>query len=347
MPKAVPKVGPQLAATAVEPRGSEFLEEGGEGSALATNPDMPPEAFHAGMTRETDLEFRLGERGMGPTEPLGPWDEEEAAQNEPAPDEESPAEDEGGKEASSEAKAPRSEHIPRERFDEVNEKMKRFEKDAQMLSWILENPTQFAKTVKGQQEEASPPEADEFKVVEPQPGKDLSEMSDKEVFDYAVRKEVSRVINDQLGGVLKDLHGLKNFRGSMEDLLLKAATGPDGKPLFPRWEELRPAVGQVLQKHPTLDRREAYVLADRLAPAGAGYSPPAERPASEPPGDLHKNVPEQGPADKPKRGSVEAIRAARLMDLGRASGAYSSNTRPRSPKEAIEYAMREHGFPED
>jgi hypothetical protein len=352
--KAIPKVGPQLPRS--EPRGSEYLEEVSEGSVLTTNLDAPPDTFHAGMVREDSPEFFIGEKSVGPTDPLGVWDEdfgktqvEEEERKEPEGEEpSSTTEDEVGKEASSEAKVKRSEMVPRERFDQVNDKLKEYEKDSQMLRWILDNPQKFSANLKSESEEAKPP-TQAFKLEEPKlpVGKaSLDEMSDKEVFDYAVRKEVSRVLSDHLGGVFKDLDGLKTFKGSMEDLVMKAATGPDSKPLFPRWEELRPQVGSLMQRHPTLDKREAYVLAERMTPVQKAYEPPPEVSASAPPKDLSKNVPDQGPlGDRGKRGSPAAIRAARLVNLGRASGAYSSNTKPKTPKVAIELAMADLGFP--
>jgi len=342
---------PEQVVHKIEPRGEEFLEEVAEGSEMRTNPDAPPEAFHAGMVAEDIVEATIPERTVGPTEPTSPFGTTDELEAEDLPSEDSPVEDEGGKEESSETEA-RSEMIPRERFDEINDKLKTFEKNSQMLEWIMANPEKFAATVRQETPGGPPPtEAESKNILLEEPalptGEDLENISDKELFDISVKQQTVRVLNELLPGVFEDLNGLKTFKGTMEELVMKSTLDANQKPIFPRWDELQPTVNQVLQKHPTMDRREAYWMAERMVP-GRVEAPLANQAALSA-SNLSEQVgtPEQGPVGvRPKPATPKAVHAARLVDLGRSSQAYQRGTKPASIREAVELAMADQGFPE-
>lgn len=314
--------------------------------------DAPPETFHAGMITELDPPIAYGEKGYGPSGPPQeepePVEETEAVSDEVA----SPEGVEGGKEETPtvEAKPKESDHVPKERFNEVNEKAKQFEESHRMLQWILQNPAEFAK-MSGKQPAAAAAEApvdegyDYLMVKPPEPSKPIDEMEDREVLSFLVAKELHKALGPVFKTLGKDLSSLKGFKTEIQDALVKSAVGPDGKPLYPRWDELKPVMQEVQKKYAGISPQEAYVLADRFSGA---QKQTASTPARAETANEQLEQPKPRLAPQPKKPNLAVARANFMSNLGgRSGGALRDNVQVRNIRESVERALADIGFPQE
>ena len=295
--------------------------------------DAPPDVFHAGLFTEGKDETTFKEKGYGPTEP--PDLEEQPSELEEQPPKGGPS-DESGKDVKEEPakKSEESRFVPKDRFDEVNEKAKQYEESHRMLQWILQNPAEFAKMTgqSGQkpQSEGASESYESLLGKPPEPEKPLSEMSDQEVLGFLVAKEVHKILTPALKTLGKDLGDLKGFKEELSEYLVKTAVGQDGSPLYPRWDELKPVMLEIQKKYPGISKQEAYVLADKFSPPRVAPRQPVE-PAP------------QRPAKKPA--SLAAARASFMSNLGGRSGAsLKDNVRGMNIRECVEKALMDVGF---
>lgn len=316
------------------------IPEGSERVGARPDENAPPEAFHAGMFGESeDDELQLTDKGYGPTSLTGQQEEEK-----PEPEgDEPPA-------TAAEPAAAKDEGSKAEKVALEPELVEQLKRDQATLRWILDHPQDFVKMAagKGLSEPEPKPEADEpsanIVIAEARPQKPLTEMDDKEMFEHLVDKQVRDRLREilpnvigPLGGKVKDLVGFKN---TLEDLLLKSAADKEGKPLHPRWDELKPAMQQLKTKHPTLTPNEAYALADKLSPAKEMVGIPEQGPRL-------RAVPQaEAPAPQPKKPSPKATQAARLAALGRSSQTVRDSGPLGNIREAVERALVEHGITE-
>lgn len=312
--------------------------------------DAPPETFHAGMITELDPSLGYGEHGYGPTGPPDDADKLPVEETESDDVADAPKDDKGGKKESSSVEAtPKGEdspYVPKERFNEVNEKAKQFEESHRMLQWILQNPSEFAKM------QGLAPQAAQVGIAPvdegyeslfgkpPEPSKPINEMEDREVLSFLVAKEIHNALGPVFKTLGKDISGLKGFKTEIQDALVKAAAGPDGKLLYPHWDELRNVTKEVQTKYPGISQQEAYVLAERFSQTARPTLPASLRASA-----VYEDVSEPKPKSQPKRPNLAAARANFMSNLGgRSQGALRDNMRGMDVRACVEKALMDIGF---
>lgn len=287
------------------------------------------------LTDEADPPVPITDRGFGPTEigeemtdedmeAVGAEDEStDEPQDKPSDDEPRP------KDASSEGddvkKGPQS--VPYDRFQEVIAENQRLKQAEQVLNWIMSNPEQAAARLgaKGQQPAGQVTQQEpkySLHIEEPaKPSKPFEEMSDEEKAQLWVERAVFSALKKAglekfAEGVSNDVGDLFSFKGQLQETLTRNAVDADGKPLYPRWDELKGTMSEVKARYPNMTDAEAYVLADRYIPQStpmqddmAQYNQQRTPPvvASEP------------PQMRPKKASSAAMRAAKVASFGRSS----------------------------
>jgi hypothetical protein len=306
--------------------------------------DAPPEVFHAGVVTELDPSLDYGDGNYGPT---GPPDAVEELPDEKI---ETPKDAEGGKEEALSVEAtPKGEdspYVPKERFNEVNERAKQYEDSHKMLQWVLRNPTEFAKmqglVPQVQQTETAPIDEGYESLFgkPPEPSKPLNEMEDREVLSFLVAKEIHNALGPVFKTLGKDISGLKGFKTEIQDALVKTAAGPDGKPLYPRWDELRPAIKEVQQRYAGISQQEAYVLADKFSQSARPILPPQVRASA-----VYEEASEPKPKGQTRKPNLAVARANFMSNLGgRSGGALRDNMRGMDVRACVEKALLDIGF---
>jgi hypothetical protein len=315
---------------------------------LAPNLDMPSGAFTPlpsadVLTDEDDPPVRITDKGFGPyeggeeltdeemearekeaegkpdeePEKEGEPDENPADAAEPLP-RDTPEEGDGAKEG--------PKYVPYDRFQEIAAENQRLKQADAVLKWIMANPEQAAARlgVRGQ----SPPSEDKrfaVDLAEPKSQKPFEELDETEKARLWVERSSYNYLKSPLEKVAGAVNELLQFKEQLTETLTKNAVDKDGKPMHPRWDELRGTMREVKTRYQGMTDAEAYVLADRMIPQStpmgdemAAYNAPLRS------APVPQKTPAQPPAPKPKRASPAALRAAKVASFGRSSPGMSS-----------------------
>jgi len=315
-----------------------------EGNMETTNLDAPIESFvqpSADMlTDEVDPPLPIVDKGFGPVHQstalteeemaaLGATEEEEAEVEieEETPDkpseEEQPPED-----ASSEGDDVKEDlptTVPYDRFQEVIAENQQLKQAAAAMEWIKANPEQAAARLLGKTEAASTPQQQENRfslhIETPKPDKPEDQLTEED----RVRLFVESVVTEKLRAsglenIASGMNDMAQFKDQLTEHLTKNTVDADGKPMYPRWDELKGTMTEVKVRYSGMSDAEAYVLADRMIPQSTPMAdemgaynqqqPPSAQPEQPTP-----------PRVAPKKASSAARRAAKVASIGRSSPA--------------------------
>lgn len=317
------------------------------------------------LTDEVDPPVAITDRGFGPTgmgEEL--TDEEIAAaqaaddtqdstdpETEEATDDEPQTKPEGTAAPPSDASEegddvkPKPSTVPYDRFQELVAENQRLKQAEAVLQWMRDNPEQAAArlSVRTQQGEQKP--KFELKLDEPSASKPFEEMDDLEKAQLMIARSSRDVLKgplEKIGGAINDL---LSFKDQLQETLTRNAVDKEGKPLHPRWDELKGVMSEVKARYSGMSDAEAYVLADRMLPQStpmgdemAMYNTPSRTPSRTPTAaDIAPP-----PAPKPKRASPAALRAAKVASFGRSTPGMAAVSPSRySAEQAAERAFDE------
>jgi len=278
----------------------------GEGSKVMPNIHAPVTAKSANEFTEDTEPFNLESDGYGPT---GPVRAETHVEEEEQPAEEQPEEQ------------PEEEQTAQPEVDP--ELMKK----AQMLDWIMQNPDKFIELNKKNKE--PDPDPAEALLREEKPNKALSEMGDQELIEHLIDRRIRERLAPVLPELYNDVRSLKQFKGSVENAMMRSAVNTDGTPLYPRWDELQTAMRAVQAQYPGMPVAEAYVLADRQTPSATIATAPRRQPVAQ---------------TVPRKPTPQQTRVAALTQFGRSSQVLKDG--PKDLRAAVAAALDQVGMTE-
>jgi len=315
--------------------------------ATGGGPDAPTSTTSANQYVE-DEQLTILDRHMGPTHPtIEDKTLDSAAQQTPGDAQaslSSPSADDVKPDAPKSAddgdKTPST--VPYARFKEINDKANALNQKAEMLDYILANPTKFADMVQqqGTQPEPEPEPWESADILAPVQPKPTDEMTDQDWFDHAVSVRVAETLKPimpALSAKMSKLDKLEGFTKKIEELMLKSSTS-NGKPVYPRWDELRSTMDVFLREGRASTLGDAYVLAD-------AYTPPTDHATSM----THVSAPSAPitPSTPTSRKATPAqIQAQKLQDLHRSAGAMKESRQPQTVEEAVAMAIDHHMNPD-
>lgn len=332
-------------------------------NAPTSNVDGPPESYAPPassadmLTDELDPPFPIVDRGFGPTdigkafsdeemakEGEGEGDAEdvdestEAATEDKPEDDDTPPPSDATREGDVVKESPKT--VPYDRFREIVAENQRLKQSSQVLDWIMKNPEQAAARL-GAKTAPPQPKHSFIDIEEPKPHKPIDEMDETERAQLWVEQRAYNYLKrnlEKIDGAFSDLFG---FKEQLSETLTKNAVDKDGKPLHPRWDELRPTMHEIKGRYSGMSDVEAYHLADRMVPQstpmGDEMAMYNEQPRPQPRPQQAAPVP-----PKPKRASPAALRAAKVASFGRSTPGTASIAPDRySPEQAAEKAFEE------